>query len=65
MLSFLCREYHWTPEYILKKLTWSQVFMFYEHGLAHLQGKEVEYEIEPPPLENAIVNKNGERVYNR
>ena len=36
--------------------------MFYEHCLAALKGKEVEYEIEPFPLSNAEKTKEGYRI---
>lgn len=63
----MCREYGWTPEYILKKLTWGQVWMYYEHACAWIAGKDVDYDEEPPPLEmtGVQVTKEGHRVYNR
>ena len=66
MLSVLCREYHWTPDYILKEMTWNQVMLFYEHILAYLGGQSVIYD-DPPPLEipGTQINKKGHRVYNK
>jgi hypothetical protein len=66
-LSLLCKEYGWKPDFILKELTWSQVWMFHEHAQAMFTGKDVDYDEEPPPLEMEGVktDKNGCRVYNK
>ena len=40
--------------------------MFYEHGLAMVNGKDVEYEDEePPPLEGYFIRSDGARVISR
>jgi hypothetical protein len=67
MLSLLCREYGWKPDYILNELTWSQVWMFHEHAQAWILGKDVDYDEEPPPLEmpDVKIDENGCRVYSK
>jgi hypothetical protein len=71
----LARQYGWTPEYILKKLTWSQVMAFYNHerawnmeNLEYYDKAMAEDSDEPPPpleMPGVEVTKEGHRIYNR
>jgi len=36
MISFLCRSYGWTPDYVLKKLTYFQAFIYYDKAIEML-----------------------------
>lgn len=69
ILSRLGNHYAWaSPDYVLKKMSWNQVMAYYEHCIAHLNNKEIEYEEEQIPLLNipgVVVMKDGTRVYNR
>jgi len=66
MLCILCREYHWTIDYIMKELTWGQVWLMYEHIIAKLNEKDVIYdEYEPPAFEGTQVQEDGSRVLNK
>lgn len=52
----------------MQRMTWAQVWMFYEHGAAHVAGKDVEYDEEGPPpitLPGVEVREDGARVLKR
>lgn len=36
MISFICKHYSWTPEYVLKKLTFQQAFIYYDKAIEHI-----------------------------
>lgn len=70
MITRLGHHYAWaSPDFILKKLTWRQVWLYYEYCFAHLQDKDtIERDTEePPPLDlpGTIVKKDGTRIYGR
>ena len=33
MIAFLCKHYGWTPDYVLKKLTLPQAFIYYDKAI--------------------------------
>jgi len=68
-MTRLGQHYPWaSPDYILHKMTWAQVWLYYEACYLHRADKEYETEIdEPPPLEGpgVIRRADGARVYSR
>lgn len=36
MISFICKHYGWTPDYVLKKLTFQQAFIYYDKAIEHI-----------------------------
>jgi hypothetical protein len=68
VLSFLCYEYKWTPEYILKKLTWRTVWKYYEYGLHYQSEGKYVIDQEPDPITNLskdVKNINGKRIISK
>ena len=51
----------------MKKLTWNQVWCMYDHAIAWIEKKDVDYDEEPDYLDmvGATTNSEGARVYSK
>jgi hypothetical protein len=68
-MARLGAHYPWaSPDYILRRMTWAQVWLYYDACIAHLSDKEYETEIDEPELlkrQGVVTTEGGARVYSR
>lgn len=70
VISFLCYNYKWSPEYVLKKLTWNKVWLYYEYGLHFMSNGQHVVDFEEPAAITTLnkdvkVNPGGARIISK
>lgn len=68
-MTRLGNHYAWaSPDYILRHMTWAQVWVYYDACIAHMSDKEYQTEIEesePLKRQGVVTTDGGVRTYNR
>ena len=49
----------------MTELTYKQAMLMYDHAVAWISQKDVDYDEEPEPLQNATIRPDGARVISK